>query len=369
MINKEFVLKVLHNTLGYKIVVNPVVGEIIQLKPREAFLYAVLTAHGYLDSSEPEFRFFLKRDYYRIFNQAEEYNIQEGLLSISDSSFSCTPNINIIEKPYILEGNKYLLPIEYREYSEFITKLREIHEKLSISGYRANDFIIIPIRNKTSKVSEFESFFEFIISRYFSKFGFFSDTQIPFYYGIGTPDASIYKISELTKALSKYNVGYRGYSLIELMTITTFGLDKITIPNELFSWDNAVFEVKTLQSSAPQIKKYISKGIFHKAFEVIPFKNSGNYYSGLITFSVKGEMKILQENSDLKVNRNQKYKYNSWLDTYVKFYLLANLTTTNLEELSRDAKFSLDKDGLIGFLKKVSYDDLIGLILHYAKIR
>ncbi|MFH1543239.1 MAG: hypothetical protein ABIE03_01770 [Patescibacteria group bacterium] len=370
MINKSFVLNTLTKSLGLKRVKNPCVGDTIELSPREAFLYAVLSAHGYLDISEPECRFFLKRDYYRIFNQAEEYNIQEGLMSISDLSFSCTPRINVLEKPYILKGYKYLLPIEYEKYSLFLERLKEISKELIQNNYNPNDYIIIPIRKGLTKVSEFESFFEFIISSYFSKFGFFTDTQIPFYYGVGTPDASIYRVDELSNALTKYGVGFRGYSLIELMTITTFGLDKVKNNTKSFQdWKNAVFEVKTLQSSAPQIEKYISKQIFHKAFEVIPFKKDASSYSGLITFNAEGDMTIIDKNSTQITDYAKESRYNKWLDTYIKFYLLANLSTDSLEKMSKELKFPLDSIGLINYLKDINYDGLINYILHYVKNR
>jgi len=367
MINKQFVLNILNKTLGFPIVDLSRIGRTAKLSAREAFLYSTLTAHGYLDTTEPEKRFFLKRDYYRVFNQAEEFELQEGLMSVSDISFSCTPNINIVEKPYICEGPKYILPIEYTKYAVFLNKLEEIsaylNDKSTISPH---DFIIVPIRTGQSKVSEFEAFFEYVISFYFSKLGYFSDTQIPFYYAVGTPDAAIYDIPQLREALKKNGLGQRGYSLIELMTITTFGLDKFVATESSNRVDSAVFEVKTIQRSAPQIKKYIKTGIFNKAFEVIPFKSNGEEYAGLISFKQNGSMVIIEENSTQKVNTKKQSKYLKWLDIYIKFYLLANLKTEELEKVSKLYKFSLNKKDLINFLKETDYNSLIKTIIKYV---
>lgn len=367
MINREFVIKTLSNVLGFKHTYIDRIGDVIEMSARDAFLYSTLTAHGYLNIDEPEYRYFLKRDYYRIFNQAEEYNLQEGLFSISDLSFSCTPKINIKENPIIASGMKYILPIEYKQYSELLDTLKaiiQVAEKMEI-GHK--NFIIVPIRNNSTKVSEFEAFFEFIISKYFAKFGFFSDTQIPFYYGVGTPDVAIYKIDELYKSLQNNGIGFQGYSLIELMTITTFGLNQSKDNLSLYKWDNAVFEVKTLQSSAPQINKYISKMIFQKAYEVIPFKKKSSNYAGLITFSSSGEMQIINDNSDQKVNLYQQAKYYEWLNTYVKFYILANLSTSQLEKLFKDKKVALSKDSIVNYLSIIDYDKLIKEVLYYGK--
>ena len=368
MIDKQFVLSVLNKTLGFPIVDIPRIGKVAKLSAREAFLYSTLTAHGYLDTSEPENRFFLKRDYYRVFNQAEEFELQEGLMSISDLSFSCTPTINIVDKPYIRGGSKYILPIEYTKYASFLGQLDKVSAYLKgKSGKSPHDFVIVPIRAGQSKVSEFEAFFEYIISFYFSKLGYFSDTQIPFYYAVGTPDAAIYDIPKLRAALKKNGLGQKGYSLIELMTITTFGLDTFVASENSDLVDSAVFEVKTLQKSAPQIKKYIETGIFNKAFEVIPFKGYGEDYAGLISFKQDGSMVVIEENSKQRINKDKQSRYLEWLDIYIKFYLLANLKTEELETVSRAHKFSLNKKGLISFLKGTDYDSLIKMIIKYGK--
>ncbi len=368
MIDKQFVLNVLNKTLGFPIVEIPYIGKVAKLSAREAFLYATLTAHGYLDTSEPENRFFLKRDYYRVYNQAEEYELKEGLMSISDLSFSCTPTINISDKPYIFEGSKYILPIEYSEYTSFLSQLKKISEYSNNNTVNSpHDFIVLPIRTGQSKVSEFEAFFEYVVSFYFSKLGYFSDTQVPFYYAVGTPDTAIYDIPELRVALRKYNLGKRGYSLIELMTITTFGLDSFVASENSKLVDSAVFEVKTLQSSAPQIKKYIKTGIFNKAFEVIPFKTNGEDYAGLISFKEDVSMVVIEKNSNQKLNKNKQLKYLKWLNIYIKFYLLANLKTQELEIVAKTYKFSLNKNDLISFLKEIDYDSLIKIIIKYGK--
>lgn len=362
-INKHFVLNTLKNNLGFPIINDDVVGEVIKMSAREAFLYAVLTSHGYLDVHEPENRFFLKRDYFRVFNQAEEFNLQEGIFSITDTTFSCTPKINIKEKQYITEEYKYILPVEYDFYDNFLESLTKLDSRLKESGSNPNNYIIVPIR-RGSKVSQFESFFEYIISSIFSRKGYFTDTQVPFYYAVGTPDAAAYDIEELRLALIKHGLGYRGFSLIELMMITSFGLDNFKGSISKLNSENLVFEVKTLQRSAPQIKKYISTGIFNKAYEVIPFKDTSEAYTGVISFNSNGDISVIEDNAQQEINPNKQKSYMEWLNIYVKCYLLANLTTSELEALSRKWSFQLTPIGIVEFLKQVEFETLLSQIIN-----
>lgn len=357
-VSRELVSKVLTDGLGYEPIDVPVVGNVVRMSAREAFVYAVVTAHGYLDTNEPDNMYRLTRDSFRIFNQAEQYELQEGIFSLSDLRFVSTVNNEVIKKPYIAKGDKFVLPIEYAKYNQFQLFLREISQKLESNGYNPNDFIICPIRKSDSRTVELESFFEFAVSTYFNRNEYLTDTQIPFYYGVGTPDVAAYRIPELMEKLKKNGFITTGGSPIDLMAISVFGFceESITKPVQ----DEAiVIEVKTNQISAPQILKYTNTKIFNKAYEAIPCIKQPESYAGLITLDAEGHILVFECKNPVPFSRKRQKRYFNWLKVYLKFYLIANLTTIELEELMKLANVELNRKNLLWFVKTSSVDKLI----------
>jgi hypothetical protein len=226
-INRNLVFNILSNGLGYPTEENPVVGSVIRLTAREAFTYAVLTSHGYLDANEPDYLHRLTRDSFRVFNQAEQYDLQEGVFSLSDLRFATTVNNEVMKKPYIASRDKFIIPFEYSNYNTFQQDLKTIYQELERKGYSPNDFIVSPTRTSNSGTAEFESFFEFVVSTYFNRGGYLTDTQIPFYYGVGTPDVAAYRIPRILKSLKDNNFIGPGGSPVEIMAASAFGFVNI----------------------------------------------------------------------------------------------------------------------------------------------
>ena len=367
-IDEKLFLEVLSNNFGFSIAQLPVVGPTIKMHPREAFVYSVITSHGYLDSKEPDQLYRLTRDAFRVFNQACQFEFQEGIFSLSDMRLASTLNNEVLKKPYIAEGYKFLLPIRNNGYKEFQIMLKNISKGLQEKGFNPNDIIICPIRLGGSATVEMESFFEYVVSRYFGRKGFLTDTQIPFFYGVGTPDIAAYCMPKFLQILREHGFVNPGGSLIDLMTMSVFGPRKPE-ETECSKVETIVCEVKTSQIAAPQMLKYINTKIFSKAYEVIPCEKEPESYAGLITLDAKGNLIVFENQELLNFSEEEQKKYLNWIEQYAKFYLLANLSTEELENMLTDKSFALSFYDLLRFVRQKSVEDLVAQIEPFLKRR
>jgi len=356
-IDENLILKILVNGLGYQLVEVPALGSAVKMTAREAFIYSVITSHGYLDPKEPDNLYRLTRDAFRVFNQACQYEFQEGIFSLSDMRLASTVNNEALRKPYVARGEKFVLPIRHGTYREFQLVLKQISDRMLSTGLNPNDLIICPIK-MGSAVVELESFFEFVVSRYFRNAGFLTDTQIPFFYGVGTPDIAAYMLPDYLQSLSQHGYLDSGGSLIDLMTVSTFGHYQKKTRGQLKS-EAIVCEVKTSQIAAPQITKYTATEIFNKAYEVIPCQKEPESYAGLITVDSSGRLVIFESKEPIRFSEKRQKEYLDWIEQYAKFYLLANLFTDELETMLFNNGLKLNQRDLLRFTRHNSIEKLV----------
>lgn len=354
-ITKELVIQILNNGLKFPIKNIDGIGEIIAMTSRQALTYAIITSHGYLDKSEPDSMYILTRDNFRIFNQAEDFDLQEGVFSLSGLRLVTTINNEIQRKPFLKNGEKYILPIEYSGYADLKLKILELFVKIKTTPYDYHNFIICPISVQNSGL---ESFFEYVVSVFFNQKMFLTDTQIPFFYGVGTPDVAAYKITPLMKLLQKYGFLEKGGSIIDLMSISSFGIYNSNSQLDVND-ESIVFEVKTSQTSAPQIKKYTQTKIFEKAYEVIPVEKKSENYAGLFTINSNGDILISESHKIIEFDKAKQGIYFQWITIYLKMYILANLKTDELEYLIKERGHKINNNGLIEYAKTVDFEELL----------
>jgi len=349
------IINILHSGLNFPVKEIDSIGKVIVMNPRDALSYAIITSHGYLDETEPDSMYILARDHFRIFNQADDFDLQEGVFSLSGLRLVTTINTEIQRKTYLKNNEKYILPLEYSGYSQLKSKISKLLLQIKTNGLNCNDFIICPISAQNSGL---ESFFEYVVSVVFNKKMFLTDTQIPFYYGVGTPDVAAYKIPYLIKLLRKYGFLNDGGSIVDLMCVSSFGLFDFS-SNEPSVNESIVFEVKTCQTSSPQIKKYTKTKIFSKAYEVIPVDKQSEKYAGLFTINSHGKIILLESSEPIDFDETIQKKYFQWIEIYLKMYLLGNLKTDELEKLLLENDYKINNHGLIDFAKTISFEKLL----------
>ena len=348
----ELFLKILNNGLQFTQKNIDGVGEVIVMNPREALSYAIITSHGYLDEAEPASMYNLTRDLFRVFNHALKFDLQEGVFSTEGFGPANTINSVIEKKPYLSKGDKYILPISYVEYEGLSKKINELIKNLKNSDHTLNNFIIAPIPEKQSQL---ESFYEYVVSIYFNRQMFLTDTQIPFFYASGTPDVAAYKITDTIETLQEYGFLEKGGSIVDLMSISSFGFYEKKNESKIIN-ESIVFDVKTLQASAPQISKYIKTGIFERAYEIIPVEKEPGKF-GLFTINQNGEIIISESSQPIKFEHEKQTEYFNWLDVYLKMYVLANLSAAEIKILTQQN--NLTNSELLEYTKKVSLEELL----------
>lgn len=353
----DYLKNILKRNSRFRVINDSDLGMLFELKPMEAYRYVVLTGSGYLNIDEPELRTFAKRDVFRVFNQAQKFDIQLGVFDDNDVEFKYDSQYFFEKYPFILKGNKYILFVDFVEDNSsgepsYYDDLRRINQIINDKGDNPNDYIISLVDEDNRK--ELESFFEYFVCDYFARRGFFTDSQIPFYYGVGTPDIAAFSLPELSNLLEE-KYGISGCTTFELMNLKM--LNDLKTPEKSNSEQNLVFEVKTTSTNGSQIKKYINKDIFDKAYEMIPHKKRKSDYAGLFHFTDDGEL-LIEESRNLPT-RNKKL-FNDWLETYFKMYLLHNFTKEQFETFKTDNKINNNGD-LINVLRRLSFKELINL--------
>ena len=354
-ITRDLVINILHNGLNFPVKEIDSIGKVIVMNSRNALSYAIITSHGYLDETEPDSMYILTRDHFRIFNQADDFDLQEGVFSLSGLRLVTTINNEIQRKPFLKNNEKYILPIEYSGYPELKSKISELLLKIKTNNLNCNDFIICPISAQNSGL---ESFFEYVVSVVFNRKMFLTDTQIPFFYGVGTPDVAAYKISNLIELLHQYGFLEGGGSVIDLMSVSSFGLSEFSSDESTLN-ESIVFEVKTCQTSSPQIKKYTKTKIFSKAYEVIPVEKESEKYAGLFTINSNGKIILLESSDPIDFEESIQKEYFQWIEIYLKMYLLANLKTDELETLLTEHDHEINNPGLIDYVKTIPFEELL----------
>ena len=354
--NASFFQNVLINNFGYTLV-DLDFCKAIEVPAMDGFRYAVISNSGYLDLSQIEKRLIIRKDLFRVFNQAEQESIQHGIFDGNNPVFRYTPNKFFTQYPSIISGQKYIVFLEYDAKAKmgeppYYCLLRELNSRIVESEMNPLDFIITLVPFNSSP-KDLESFFEFYISELYRRKGYLTDSQVPFYYGVGTPDAAAYKYNVFSDFFKE--IGICGASTIDLMCLSYQHRSAI----ELSSNQGAiVFEMKTGSVDGSQIKKYIAKEIFHKAYEVIPHKKGRSEYAGLVHFDDSG-FSIVEDSDTMSTIRESDYL--NWLITYAKCFIFANISDGMLEAFKDKFAITTTKQ-IIDKLKSMSIHEIFSMI-------
>lgn len=357
-LNKENVIKVLRQNFDAEVIEHPIVGPVVKLPASKAYFYSAVTGHAYLNDP---INGFSPNGLMYVFNQANAYHLVTGLFD-RDGRFYNTPLIHTQRYPFLLNEPKYLLPLEYeRTHRALREKQKSVYAELSRNGIDPADFIVCRI-NLGVTGYHMEAFCEYVVSEYFNRRGYFTETQIPFYYSGGTPDLAAYEVPSVIGHLRGYGLMPKGLSFVELAALRALGTTTeapiVTpkIPNVI------VGEAKTATLRAgEQIQKYLSFGVFNKAYEIIPHKTVPEVVSGLICFNAEGLIQVHEAKQPAVVNTVKQKEYLSWLSNYIKYFLLSNLSNDELDEWygTQTGKTSRTVSQLITFVNSLGYELLL----------
>lgn len=364
-IDKKNVINILSKNFGFDVVNHPVAGKAVKVSPLDAYLYSSITGHPYLCNLNGGFS---PNGLTQVFNQANSYNFVSGMFDRA-GKYKYTPLLLSREYPFITERDKFIVPLEYEKHSEYESKRKNLYEQLKKEGFEPSDFVICTIKKSTSGYG-MEPFCEYATSEYFRRRGYLTETQIPFYYKGGTPDFAAYDFPKILSLLRKNGLIISGATMIELATFRLFRGKKSKITDSKQT-EAIVGEAKTSSSEAlKQIKKYLSRKIFSRAYEIIPHKSKSEIICGLITFNDEGKIIVYEGKEKPVVDKRIQKNYFEWLSNYIKYFLLANLDNAEFNNYYRQRtgnEYPTGVDVLLVFVNTLTNEEVVRAILPFIE--
>jgi hypothetical protein len=352
-INAEKFIATMHKNFGYPIVKTKL-GKGIKVDNMTAFIYSSVTGAGYLDN--PLYPFTIK-GLTKLFYNAFDYKFVTGLFD--NTTIKNTPYLLSKAKSFLFDSDKIIIPVEFKSELELQKKLKEFIEEV---GNKSTDYLIQRIEISKNG-NGMEPFMEYLTCEVMKNKNYIVENQIPLTHSTGSPDFGGYKFKiDSTK-------GFSNMHIIELALLRLgIELSKLNVDKE----NLIVGEAKTSTTSMKaQLKKYMKTGLFNEGFEIHPNKStpSENSY-GIVYIDEDASIKV-KESSETHnyLDENQQNKYIIWLNDYIKFYLIANLTNDEFMSLykKRTGKEISNRKDVINFVISLSIDEIFKIITGVMK--
>jgi len=330
-----------------------VFGPSIEMPSKEAFLFSSVTGAGYLEN--PIYPFTPKgllKLFYNVFN----YDFVTGIFD--NLSFRHTPLILSKAKKYIFSSEfKYVVPVEFYSEVELQSYLEKKFELLE----HPENYLVLRVE-LSKKGNGMEPFMEYLASEYFRKKGFIVENQIPLAHSLGTPDFGGYLLKETFNALRSSGVIRDGFHVIELALLRIFQNQK---NSNSIEFDKCIVgEAKTSPSAIiSQLEKYLDTGIFDFGIEINPSRsNASKEYFGLLTLDSNFNI-VYKAPKDIYKSDGKfsKEKYIEWLNNYMKYYAVANLTNDEFQSYFFDTfgRPISSKQDISNFINNQSMSDIL----------
>ena len=344
--SKKKLIALLSNIPGINVEYNKDFGDVLKMSARQAYRYVLCTQSSYVTD---EYNQQYIKKILATFNHRKS-NLENGLFQINNKTRLIEEieiNNILTKNKNIFKDNKNVILIEGKMDPKILSKtyflLKDKYENLS-------NFIISFV---DPYGSEWEQYYEYIISEHFINEGMITDTQIPWEYR-GTPDVSI-NDHPITKTI-------KGFLITELSAIKYFlkskiNLDKIN-DNQYNSLE--IIEVKT-SAKKSQINKFKNLGVANSGYELLASSksNNNNKENGLIIFE-KNVPKIFKGNNYF-LNKQASVNDKKWFNTYLKVHLIANLKLSEINSLllKKTSHKKLMSDALINLLEKLTFKEIL----------
>lgn len=357
-LSKSDIIKVFKANFEYTIE-ETILGEAIKMPSKDAFVFCNVTGAGYLD----DFIFpFTPKGLMKLFYNAFDYKFVTGVFE--NTTLKYTPYQISKWKPFVFDSEyKYVVPVEFKSEVELQEYLEDVFLKLE----KPTDYVIMRVETR-KKGNGLESFMEYLAGEYFKRNGYIVENQVPLAHSVGSPDFGGYQLSSITQATKNYLPG--GYHIIELAMLR-LGLTSSKYDSLAGNDGNLIVgeaKTSTLEMDS-QLKKYLNTGLYDWGFEIHPNKQSPTYNDrGMFTLDNNFKITFTEPVTLYDIPDSEecypKDLYISWLEDYMKFYLLANLTHDEFESLYREytGEQISDQQNIVRFVKSISIKRIINII-------
>ena len=343
-IDSRKVIEILSKNFKYPIV-KTALGDGVQVDCRTAFLYSLVTGAGYLDN--PLYPFTVK-GLMKVFYNAMDYRLVTGLFD--NTTLKNTPYILSKAKPYLFDNDKTIIPIEFKTEIELQSKLIEFVKLES----QPTDFLIQRIEC-SKKGNGMEPFMEYLACEVMKNRGYIVENQIPLSHSAGSPDFGGYSLSQgVPQCLNNIH-------LVEL-SLLRLGFE-IKESGGRLKAQTIVGEAKTGSLEMKrQLDKYLATHLFDEGFEIHPSKKKpSSPYVGLVTIDARMMVKVIVRQEVKKFTNQKQGEYIHWLENYVKYYLIANLSNDEFAAFYRAKmqKAISSKESIIKFINDLECEEIL----------
>lgn len=316
-LNKYTITKIFEENFAFPIV-DTILGKAVKMDAISAFHFANVTGAGYLD--DPTYPFSPK-GVLKILRAAFQYNIVTGIFDRHNLYYSPTELIDM--KPYLFNGDKYLICVECNSESEFREFMEKSYVTLNDNNLESTDYVFFRIE-AWKNGNGMECFLEYLACELFRKRGYIVENQIPLVHEVGSPDFGGFHLAR----------GAKGFHIVELSMLRI--THDVSILNELEIDHVIVGEAKTATTiMASQLEKYLNTTAFLKGYEMHPEKPAPTRNCfGMLNigsdYDVKCKEPVTYYNNvgDIVFDFAE---YMKWYKNNLKFYIIANFTNDELK--------------------------------------
>ena len=349
-ITKDIFFKVFKQNTKFELVN---LGDIpvIRMSAYEAFIYATITGSGYLDNLVMP---FTPKGLMKIFQAHDNLNLVTGLWDRFHPY--CTPRKIAELREYIVSGDKFLIPIDFKTESEYNEKIKDIFYSQDYPG----QFLIQRIE-MNKKGGGLESLIEYFACEYFKANGYLVDSQIPLSHKHGSPDW----IAFSTDSPELGRLRKQGFYLFELAMPSMFGSRNLPVKSSTYNLgESLVGEVKvTATNSTFQLNKYLSTEFFDTGVLCFTDRYVTNEREKAIAFFDEDWMFTFEPEKQPNnfFNNSQYQKYFSFMMLNLKIYILSSLTDElilNVLSIS-DFKEIKSKTDFIRHIDEIDIDSIL----------
>lgn len=346
-LNKRTITEIFRKNFNYPIV-DTILGTAIKMDALSAFYFANITGAGYLDN--PTYPFSPK-GVLKILREAFQYNIVTGIFDKHKLYYS---PVELLEyKPYLFEGDKYLILDEGVNEAEFRAHLNNAYDLLQENDIVSTDYLFFRIE-KWKNGNGMECFLEYLACEIFRRRNYIVENQIPLVHAVGSPDFGGFHLSKANK----------GFHIVELAMVRITGDESVLSQLEI---DHVIVgEAKTATTiMAGQLEKYLNTTAFLKGYEMHPEKSAPTKNCfGLINIAADYSVTCREPINNYSGVGDIVFDFDEYMEWYqnnLKFYIIANLTNDELKDFieTRKPRGKYNQAKIIEVIKNTSIEEII----------
>lgn len=377
------VSRILTTNFDFKEIDDPIFGKVIEMKPKEAFEFSLITGANYL---------FVPIGYtikgrmdvaiHRSIFQNNSFIFSYGLFSrdLEQNLIEGDSILHMYKKyPVIFTGKKKLALITIYEHSCIE---EEIYNKIMRGGCDPSEYLIYKV---FSSGSNLEPFHEYVACRRFAERGLLTENQAPWFNQAfvigekringGIPDVSAFSSPDLYELSLRIPLNFINIQLLSGIFLTDGNPGRILNKDYELIIGEAKVSSNGLVAAINQLLQYNETGVPTELYTVIhdveepPTQEIGVFYiDNLYNTEIEESEEPPKANEQLRLNDS------IWLSNIINFYLISNLEFTKIELFIREncpyvIKDKIKSKDLVNTLCSVSYKQVLEYVLKNITFR